>query len=40
MKLIQYNQYLLSSVDADGLVLNISSHSAENAPIHLQLFMG
>ena len=35
MKLVQYNEYLVSTVDTDGLVfqhLGISSHSAECAP--------
>ena len=43
MKLVQYNQYLVSTVDTDGLVLwhqGISSHSAKNAPMHFQLFVG
>ena len=37
MNLVQYNQYLVSTVDTDGLVLwhqVISSHSAKNAPMH------
>ena len=36
MKLIQYNEYLVSTVDTDGLV-HIGSHSAENASLHFQL---
>ena len=39
----RYNEYLVSTVDTDGLVLqnqDISSHSAEYAPMHFQLFMG
>ena len=42
MTLVQYSEYLLSTVDADVLVLQhqgISSYSADYAPIHLQLFM-
>ena len=42
-KLVQYNEYLISTVDTDGLVLQhqaISSHSAEYTPMHFQLFMG
>ena len=37
MKLVQYNEYLVTSVAADGLVLlhvGISSYSAEYAPTH------
>ena len=37
LKLVQYNEYLVSMVDTDDLVLQhqgISSLSAENAPIH------
>ena len=40
MKLAQYGG-LVSTVDTDGLVLqhqDISSHSAEYAPMHFQLF--
>ena len=44
MQLVQYNWYLVSSVDINGLVLKhqaISSHSAEYAPMmHFQLFIG
>ena len=39
----QNNSYLISIVDIDGLVpyhQGISSHSAENVPMHFQLFMG
>ena len=34
MKLAQYNQYLVRTVDADGLVFHqdISSHGASNTP--------
>ena len=35
MKLVQYNEYLVNTVDTDGLVLHhqgISSHSAEYTP--------
>ena len=42
MTLVQYSEYLLSTVDTDVLVLQhqgISSYSADYAPIHLQLFM-
>ena len=38
MKLSQYNAYLISTVDTDGLVFlhqGISSHSAEHTPMHL-----
>ena len=41
--LVQYNDYLVNNVDTDSLVLEqqgISSHSAENASMHFQLFMG
>ena len=43
MKLVQYNEYFVSTVDTDGLVLKhqgISSHSADYSPMHFQLFMG
>ena len=43
MKLVQYNGYLISTVDADGLVLEhqtISSLSGEYAPMCFQLFRG
>ena len=43
-KLIQYNEYLVSTVGTDALVLikhqGISSYSAEYTPIGFQLFMG
>ena len=41
-KLVQYNGYLVSSVDTDGVVLwhqGISSYCSEYAPMHFQLFM-
>ena len=43
MKLVQYNEYLVSTVGSDGLVLwhqGISSHIAGYKPMHFQLFMG
>ena len=43
MKLVQYNWYLVSIVDTDGLVLQhqgISSYSAEHKPMRFQPFMG
>ena len=43
MKLFQYNEYFISTVDTDALVLKhqgISSHSAEYAPICFQLLRG
>ena len=43
MKLVWYNEKLVSSVDTDGLVLQhqgISSHSAEYAHMCFQLCMG
>ena len=39
MKLVQYNECLVSIVDADGLV-RISSHSADYAPMHFPVFKG
>ena len=39
MKLVQYNNYLVSTVDTDVLVLyhqGISYYSAENAPMRFQ----
>ena len=42
MKLLQYKEYLVTTVDTDGLVLQhqgISSYSAEYGPMHFQLFM-
>ena len=41
MKLVQYNEYLVSIVDTDGLVLKhqaISSYSAEYAPCFSNCF--
>ena len=43
MKLVQYNECLISIVDADGLVLlhqGISSHSADYAPKHFPVLKG
>ena len=43
MKLVQYNEYLVSTVCIDGLLLQhqgISSHSTEYTPTSFQLFMG
>ena len=43
MKLVQYNEYLVITVETDGLVLlyqDISSYSGEYASMHFQLFMG
>ena len=43
MKLVQYNEYSVSTGSTDGLVLEhqgISSHGAKYAPMLLQLFMG
>ena len=43
MKLVQCNEYLVSTVDTDAQVLkhqDISSYSAEYTPVHFQLFMG
>ena len=39
MELLHYNEYLVSIVDTDCLVL-INSHSAEYTPMRFQLFMG
>ena len=42
MKLVQNNQYLVSTVDTDGLVFwhqGIMRQSAENASMHFQLFV-
>ena len=36
MKLVQYNECLVSIVDTDG----ISSHSADYAPMHFPVFKG
>ena len=41
--MLQNQEYLVSTVDTDGLVLQhqgISSYSAEYAPMHFLLFMG
>ena len=41
MILVQYNEWLVSDVDTDGLVLlhqGISSHSTDYAPKHLPVF--
>ena len=43
VKLIHYNEYLVTTVDADNFVLydqSISNHSTEHAPMFLQLFRG
>ena len=43
MKLVQYNEYLISIVDTDGLVLlhqDISSHSADYAHMRFPVFKG
>ena len=43
MKLVQYNECLISTVDADGLVLlhqGISSHSADYAPMRFPVLKG
>ena len=43
MKLVQYGNHLVSTVDTDGLVLKhqaISSYSAKYTPMHCQLFRG
>ena len=43
IKLAQYNEYLFSTVDTDGLVLwhqGISSHSVEYAVMCFQLCVG
>ena len=42
-KLVQYHEYLVSTVGTAGLVLQRqggSSSSAEYAPMHIQLLMG
>ena len=42
MKLFQYNEHLVSTVDTDGLVLlhqGIRSYSAEYVPMHFPLFI-
>ena len=43
MKLVEWNKYLISIVDTDGLVLQhqgISSHSADYAPMRFPVFRG
>ena len=43
MKLVQYNECLVSIVDNDGLVLwhqGIISHSADYAPMRFPVFKG
>ena len=43
MKRVECSAYLVSIVGTDGMVLQhqaISSHSAEHAPIHFQMFVG
>ena len=43
MKLVQYNEYLISTVDTDGQMLEYqgnSSHSADYIPMPFQVFMG
>ena len=43
MKLVQYNEFLVSIVDTDGLVLqhqDISSRSADYAPMRFPVFKG
>ena len=41
MKLVQYNEYLISIVDTDGLMhQGISSHSGDYAPMHYPVFRG
>ena len=43
MKLAQYNECLISIVDADGLVLwhhGIGSYSADYAPMRFPVFKG
>ena len=43
MKLLQCNEYVVSQVDTDGLVLQhkgISSYSAEYTLMYFLLFMG
>ena len=42
MTLVQYNEHLVNTVAADGLVLKhqvICSYSAEYAPMYFQLFI-
>ena len=43
MKMVQYNECLVSVVDTDALVLlhqGISSHSADYAPMSFPVFKG
>ena len=43
MYLSQYNEYFISMVATDGLVLKhqaLSSHSTEYTPMHFQQFKG
>ena len=43
MKQVQYNEYLVSIVDTDGLVLyhqGISNHGADYAPMRFPVFKG
>ena len=43
MKMVQYNEYLVSIADTDGLMLQhqgFSSYSAEHISVCLPLFMG
>ena len=43
LKLTPYTEYLISTVDTDGLVLkhqDISNNSAEYTSMHFQLLMG
>ena len=43
MKQVQYNEYLVSTVETEGLVLQhqgISAHNAEHAPTCFHLFKG
>ena len=42
MKHVKYDEYLISTLDTDGLVLQhqaISGHSAEYVPVCFRLFM-
>ena len=43
MKVVHYNEYLVSIMDVNNLVFkqqDISSHSAEFTAMYIQLFMG
>ena len=43
MKLVPYDEYIVSIVGTDGLVLyhqGISSYSVQYTPLYFQLFMG